>query len=516
MALQAADQAPPPTDEKIVQLKERVTRRQKRLEDDHARVAQLTKAVANASGDRKDLLQDQLEEAQAWEDVAENALDDAKIDLQRAGGDRHAAIQELEDEHNASEHEGESSNAGGAKPAAAAPATPAAPSGGLWGQLREYAGLRADRKALLSARLESQAAVARLKQEHDQLAAQVKATGAEIAPPGEGEEAPSTKEEAKERVAKTKSLTDQQKRLLGLNRRARMMDGLAGIYSQWDLLVAQRSRAAAHSTLSSLSVMLLIALAAVVADLWLARFFSGLGRERVRVLTIRRVARVAVESGGVVIILLILFGPPHQLAVFVGFAGAGLTIALKDFIVGFFGWFVLMGKDGLRVGDWVEINGVTGEVIDIGPLHTVLLETGNWTDAGHPTGRRVTFVNSFAIEGHYFNFSTSGQWLWDEVVAALPAGQDPYPVVDAIQKIVNRETKEMAHLAEEEWTKAGRSRGLSGFSAEPAITVRPGRSGLEVVVRYVTRANERHSLRARLYEAFVELMSGGSRGPAPA
>src|SRR5258707_13202588 len=92
----------------------------------------------------------------------------------------------------------------------------------------------------------------------------------------------------------------------------------------------------------------------------------------------------------------------------------------KDFIVGFLGWFVLMGKNGIRLGDWVEINGVTGEVVELGMFHTVLLETGNWTDSGHPTGRRVTFTNSFAIEGHYFNFSTSGQWLLDELQIVLP------------------------------------------------------------------------------------------------
>src|SRR2546421_6006616 len=44
--------------------------------------------------------------------------------------------------------------------------------------------------------------------------------------------------------------------------------------------------------------------------------------------------------------------------------GAGLTVALKDFIVGFFGWFALMRKGGIRLGDWVEINGVSGEVVD--------------------------------------------------------------------------------------------------------------------------------------------------------
>src|SRR4029077_17088327 len=91
--------------------------------------------------------------------------------------------------------------------------------------------------------------------------------------------------------------------------------------------------------------------------------------------------------------------------------------------------------NGIRVGDWVEINGVVGEVIEIGLLRTVLLETGNWTDTGHPTGRKVAFVNSFAIEGHYFNFSTTGQWLWDELQVEVGQGANPYPLVEAIHRL---------------------------------------------------------------------------------
>ena len=44
-----------------------------------------------------------------------------------------------------------------------------------------------------------------------------------------------------------------------------------------------------------------------------------------------------------------------------------------------------------------------------------MLETGNWTANGHPTGRRVSFLNGYAIRGKYFNFSTVGQWMWDEI-----------------------------------------------------------------------------------------------------
>ena len=175
-----------------------------------------------------------------------------------------------------------------------------------------------------------------------------------------------------------------------------------------------------------------------------------------------------------------------------------------------------MGKNGIRLGDWVEINGVTGEVVELGMFHTVLLETGNWTDSGHPTGRRVTFTNSFAIEGHYFNFSTSGQWLWDELQVVLPLGQDPYPIVEAIQKKVAEVTSASAREAEREWKGAAKTRNMGTLSAAPAINIKPVVGGIEIAVRYVTRANERYQLRAQLYQSAVELMGKQSARPARA
>jgi hypothetical protein len=49
---------------------------------------------------------------------------------------------------------------------------------------------------------------------------------------------------------------------------------------------------------------------------------------------------------------------------------------------------------------------------------------------------------------------------------------------------------------------------VQGFSAEPSISVRPTGSAVEVRVRYITRAYERHETRKRLYEAVVQLMHG--------
>jgi len=261
-----------------------------------------------------------------------------------------------------------------------------------------------------------------------------------------------------------------------------------------------------HAMLRSILWILLIATLGYGASRLVDRFLTGERADKKHLFSLRAVLRFALQALVVLLVAFVVLGIPNQTPTVLGLAGAGLTVALKDFIVGFFGWFVLMGRNGIRVGDWVEINGVVGEVLEIGILRTLLMETGNWTDTGHPTGRKVAFVNSFAIEGHYFNFSTSGQWLWDEVQVVLPVGQDPYPIIDAIQKKVAEATAESAKQAEQEWQHAARSRGMSSLSAAPAINVKPIIGGVEIAVRYITRASERYQLRTKLYQAAVDLL----------
>src|SRR5262249_25097228 len=141
-----------------------------------------------------------------------------------------------------------------------------------------------------------------------------------------------------------------------------------------------------------------------------------------------------------------------------------------------------------------------------GLLKTILLELGNWTETGHPTGRRVAFSNKFAMEGHYFNFSTSGQWLWDELQLTLPVAGDPYETAQQIREIVDRETQADATEAAKDWERATHQYGDREFSASSAVNLRPGINGLELVVRYITRAPRRNAVRSKLLRAIVDLL----------
>ena len=210
---------------------------------------------------------------------------------------------------------------------------------------------------------------------------------------------------------------------------------------------------------------------------------------------------------GIVLVLLVVFGSPQQTPTILGLTTAALTIALQDYIVAFLGWFTLVGKNGIHVGDWVEINGVGGEVIEFRLMTTTLLETGGLADQGLPTGRRITFMNSFAIRGQYFNFSTTGQWMWDEIVVSVPAAADMHAARrSSVEDAVREETSENVRLAQQEWGQGTRDAGLGRFDASPVVNLRPAGSNTELHVRYVSSAAARFELRNRLYGRILELL----------
>ena len=470
---QAASYRPPATGP-LRDLIARVNQLKAQIAEGQDRIAQLTKqGSSNATG--------QLDLANAQLALDQDDLEDAQQDLARQGGDPHAAIERALQEHDATEHQ----------TAQALQGARASPTATLVEQARTWFSLGALAQRVLAAEQEAADKGKSLADRHSQL---------------EKESNPGTQTggNTADQISGLHRLSDRRKTLAELDQRIQDCQQLAGVYRNWSGLLGGRRRAVLHSLLGSLAEILAILLAAMLLNLAIRRLFQPADRTRLH--QVQVIATVAVQFVAVLSILLVLFGPPNQLSTIIGLATAGLTVVLRDFIVAFFGWFTLMGKNGIRVGDWVEINGVSGEVIETGLLKTVLLESGNWTDTGHPTGRQVAFSNSFAMEGHYFNFSTAGQWLWDELEVTLPAGGDPYSLAEEIRTLVERETEADSAQAAEDWERVTSRYGASSFSAKPAVNLRPGVNGLEVIVRYITRAPQRHAVKSNLFRLVVDLL----------
>ena len=510
-ALRDVEAHPPALNSDAAAIQARIAKSQALLSSDQQRVTDLTAALAQAKADQKDKIQDQLDLAQSQLELDKDELDESNQNLVEAGGNPHQQIESMVQEHDAQTK---------AHPNPTAAKAAVEDQKGVVGKFRDWWQLRQKEQALEAAGYAALQKAQALTAKHTALASGLDATKGSIPELAlhtkaakDGAQAPSpnpqaqhSHEDATTLLGRTKAIAADQTILTLLNRRIADQNQLTRIYSQWTSVVALQSQGLAHGMLLDALIVIGVLILLLLLDGWLQHLLDRPKLDRRQVETLRSITRMSLRVVAVLIILLIVIGMPSQFATTLGLVGAGLTVALKDFIVAFFGWLVLMGRNGIRLGDWVEINGVSGEVTELGMFHTVLLETGNWSDSGHPTGRRVTFTNSFAIEGHYFNFSTSGQWLWDELQVVVPIGRDPYPIVEAITKQVQQATADSSQQAEQEWQRAVPAQRGKSFSGTPGVNVKPVVGGVEISVRYITRANERYLVRAKLYHQAVDLL----------
>jgi len=84
-----------------------------------------------------------------------------------------------------------------------------------------------------------------------------------------------------------------------------------------------------------------------------------------------------------------------SLATYFGLLSAGLLLALQNVILASLGSLVLLGKRGVRVGDRVQVSGITGDVINMGLLQFQLREFD--VEEGRFTGHIATFSNSLVF-----------------------------------------------------------------------------------------------------------------------
>lgn len=480
------------------------------VQDDQAQVNSLTAAPANSHGSAANSNgsanasqqgatgnvgagNDDLNLAKEQLGLDTDELNEAQMELDRASGDQRPQLQAELTAHEAAMKKFESESNGPAELAVIS----AKRHSTLAGRLEGWFEQRSRYELILQAQQHARSDTVAITAEHTQL---------------EGKNNAAPVPASNQKDSKKTSLAHLQeeraeKQLLGIYEdRIQTEQQLAVVYGKWASQVTLQHRILMHLILQSFAIVVFILICMLLADVLVRWLTASTARDHRQMRTLRSVFELAVQVVGWLLILLVIFGRPQQTATILGLATAGITIVMQDFILAFFGWFFLMGKNGVHVGDWVEINGVGGEVAEIGLFNTLLLETGTLADKGLPTGRQISFLNSFAIRGQYFNFSTSGQWMWDEIAVTMPESVDSLKMVESVHTAAVEETQKDANVATEEWKRSSQVESLSAFTAAPVVSVVPSASGTDVHVRYVTRASERFEVRNRLYRRVIDLM----------
>jgi hypothetical protein len=96
-----------------------------------------------------------------------------------------------------------------------------------------------------------------------------------------------------------------------------------------------------------------------------------------------------------VVVLFVLASDLKSVATYLGLLSAGLLLALQNVIPASLGALLLVGKRGIRIGDRVQVSGITGDVINMGLLQFQLREF-DVQKRGY-TGHVATFSNSLVF-----------------------------------------------------------------------------------------------------------------------
>ena len=373
-ALHGIQSHPPVLSPEALKIQAHIADAQKRLAGDTELLEKLAQKMGKATEAEKPDLQDQLDLVGSQIEIEKDEIQEGNDDLMAAGGDVHQRIQKAQAEHLAAEqHPATASRLHGHRRRAVVPArhggagarlaqaarqarssrAGASRGGRRRGEAHRAAG--ADRRRLRE-RAAAAGAARRQAARSSDVAANTAREGRRRRQRPGGEFAARSYAPGRHRPAPPHGARSAHQRAPQARRHLRQ--------------VGQRGANQQREVVRGLLVRTTVVLAALLLLLFADRWLTGLlGRahhfDRRQFATLRSVIGVGLQVIAVLLILFMLIGLPGQFGTMLGLAGAGLTVALKDFIVAFIGWFVLMGKNGIRVGDWVEINGVSGEVKEL-------------------------------------------------------------------------------------------------------------------------------------------------------
>jgi len=194
----------------------------------------------------------------------------------------------------------------------------------------------------------------------------------------------------------------------------------------------------------------------------------------------------------------------QEVTVAFGLATAGIAFALQDLLKNLAGGAIIYMTRLYSVGDRIEINSKTGDVIDIGILYTTLLETREWITADLPTGRLTTIPNGSVLSTNINNYTRDHNYIWDEIAFPLDYRSDSKYAQDRFMKIVTEETKETVARAAKSIEKMGEKYYLGDNSTEPIINIALTGSEISVRIRYTVDTRQRGRMKHKISSLILE------------
>jgi small-conductance mechanosensitive channel len=198
-------------------------------------------------------------------------------------------------------------------------------------------------------------------------------------------------------------------------------------------------------------------------------------------------------------------------ATILGFASAGLAIAMRDWFMSLFGWVVIFVGGSIHVGDRVRFvkEGMeyVGDVLDISPLRITIMEDVTLTTVEHNrrAGRIVFIPNNYIFTSMIANYSHGSlKTVWDGIDIMITFDSDHKKAVHITKEICRKYSKGYTEITRKQLNKLRDRYSLKSTNVEPRVFTFIESNGIKVSSWYLTNAYATLTLRSTISADIVD------------
>ena len=221
--------------------------------------------------------------------------------------------------------------------------------------------------------------------------------------------------------------------------------------------------------------------------------------------TINKISSILFVTVVVLIVLFAYIENVSYLVTIMGFASAGIAIAMKDWFMSLMGWFAIVLGGTVHVGDRVKFvrNGVeyVGDIVDISLLRMTMQEDITLTTYMHNrrAGRMIFIPNNYIFTDMLANYSHSGlKTVWDGIDFMITFDSNVQKATSIAKEVTKKYSKGYTDITRKQLNRLRSSYHLKNTNVEPRIYSFIEEYGIKVSAWYLTNAYATLTLRSTI------------------
>jgi small-conductance mechanosensitive channel len=259
---------------------------------------------------------------------------------------------------------------------------------------------------------------------------------------------------------------------------------------------------------TTIGIIILIFLIVIFLIKYLVRRYMS---DNERFYTINKFLNITFVTLAVLILLFAYIENVNYLVTILGFASAGIAIAMKDWFMSLMGWFVIVIGGAVHVGDRVKFvrNGMeyVGDIVDISLLRMTIQEDITLTTYMHNrrAGRIIFVPNNYIFTDMVANYSHAGlKTVWDGIDFMITFDSNVQKASSIAKEITKKYSKGYTDITRKQLNKLRSQYSMKNTNVEPRIYTFIEPYGIKISAWYHTNAYATLTLRSTISMEIIE------------